>query len=132
MVPIPISDLKSNWQFVVFYLIDPIVNEYNRYFSSSDIIWNVEDILLLLVIRGHEQKPKNPKNILQKALQKMRDKHWIKYLEYRGEYDLTDEGYKTLLTIRPRIQYIRQNKGRLLNEAKDILKKWGIDLGEIT
>ena len=132
MVSIPLSDLKSNWQFVVFYLIELLVNENNRYFLSSDIISNIQDIHIVLAIRGHKKKSKNPINSLHRTLQTMRDKHWINFLDYRGEYDLTDEGYKVLLMIKPKIQYIRQNRVRLLNEAKNILKKWEIDLEEFT
>ena len=132
MDSLPLPDLKSNWQFIVFYLIEHIVNDSIRNFSIFDITWNVEDIYLLLAIHGHKQKPKYLRNSLLRTLQTMRDKQWIIYHAHRGEYDLTDEGYKTLLMIKPKIQYIRQNRVRLLNEAKNILKKWEIDLEEFT
>jgi hypothetical protein len=134
MAPIPLSDLRSNWQFVVFYFIDRHVNDKQRRFSSTDIIRNAEEIHLLLAARGHKKKPENPEIILAKTLQNMRDKKptWITFLDYRGEYELTDEGYQTLLMIKPRIKQIRENKVIFLKKAEDSLKQWEIDLEEFT
>ena len=45
---------------------------------------------------------------------------------------MTDEGYKILLMIKLKIQYLRQNRVGLLNKTKNILKKWEVDLEEFT
>jgi hypothetical protein len=132
MDSLPFSNLKSNWQFVIFYLIEHLVNENIRDFSIFDITWNVEDIYLLLAIHGHEQKPKHLRNSLLRTLQTMRDKQWINFHAHKGEYDLSDEGYKVILMIKPKIQNIRQNRVRLFNETKNILKEWEVDLEEFT
>lgn len=127
MLPILISGgLRSNWQFVVFYLIENHVTEKYRKFLSSDIIRNAEEIYPLLAIRGHKEKPKNPERILHKTLQNMRDKKppWITFLDYRGEYELTGEGYKVLLSVQKQIRYIRKNKAELLKEAEDYEKEF--------
>jgi hypothetical protein len=125
-----ISELRSNWQFVVFNLIEPLVSENNRYFSSSQIIWSAEEIHLLLAIRGHEERPKNPERILAKTLQNMRNKNWINFVNYRGEYELRDEGYKILFKIKPTIQEIRRNKAEYLKQAEETLKQWKKEVDE--
>jgi hypothetical protein len=124
MTPIPISDLRSNWQFVVFYLIEPLVNNKNRTFSSSQVIGKAEEIHQLLAIRFHKERIENPEGTLHKTLQNMRDKHWINFLDFRGEYEyeLTDEGYKILLRIKERIRHIRNNKAELLKKATERLE----------
>jgi DNA-binding PadR family transcriptional regulator len=124
MTPIPISDLRSNWQFVVFYLIEPLVNNKNRTFSSSQVIGKAEEIHQLLAIRFHKERIENFEGTLYKTLQNMRDKHWINFLDFRGEYkyELTDEGYKILLRIKERIRHIRNNKAELLKKAAERLE----------
>ncbi len=71
---------------------------------------------------GHKKMPKHPEETLQRTMQNMRDKNWIKFLG-KGEYELTDEGYKLLLFLKPKIQYFNQEyKGKtyedFLNELK--------------
>ena len=70
---------------------------------------NVEEIYQILANRGHKIRPKHPEETLQRTLQNMRDKNWIDFVD-RGEYELTDEGYKVLLTVKGKIQDLRMNK----------------------
>lgn len=95
--------VKSNWEFVVWYLVDSCVSDKNRDFTRSEIFRkNYDEIYQLLKIVGHKKHPKHIEETIQKTLQNMRDKNWIVFLG-QGYYKLTDEGYKELLSQKENI-----------------------------
>lgn len=118
MAKVKLFGLKSNWEAVAFYLIDPLVNERRRTFSRTEFLkHNLEmDVMKLLGFMGHKKNQKEIINTLQGTLQKMRNKGWIKFLtHYGGEYELTDEGYKILLEIKPQLNMIKEMEPELKN-----------------
>jgi DNA-binding PadR family transcriptional regulator len=110
-----IHGFRSNWEVVAFYLIEPLVSERNRRFSRSAIMKDATELYPLLRILGHKKDPSSPEQTLQKTLQNMRDKKWIYFLGggYTGEYELTDEGYKTLLSIRDSLSLLRKSRNEI-------------------
>jgi predicted transcriptional regulator len=100
---------KSNWEFVVWYLIDSCVTEKHRYFTRSEIIQKDKDyegIYKILEICGHKKGPQHMEQTIQKTLQNMRDKNWIKSLG-RGDYEVTNDGYKELVAQKNNIDIMR-------------------------
>jgi len=65
-----IFGLRSNWEIVAFYFIEPLVNETQLRFYRQQIMRPVEDIIPLLRILGHKKNPTHPEETLQKTLQK--------------------------------------------------------------
>jgi hypothetical protein len=94
--------LRSNWEIVAFYLIEPFIGETKRRFSRQQIMRGLYDIIPLLHLFGHKKNPSHPEETLQKTLQNMRDKKWLIILGggYTGQYELTEEGYKTLMSVK--------------------------------
>jgi len=101
--------LRSNWEIVAFYLIEPFIGETKRRFSRQQIMRGLYDIIQLLNIFGHKKNPSHPEETLQKTLQNMRDKKWLIILGggYTGQYELTEEGYKTLMSVKEALNGIR-------------------------
>ena len=112
--------VKSNWELVIWYLIDPYVTEKHRDFTRSEIIRrNYEDIYQILIFLGHKKRPQHPEKTIQKTLQNMRDKNWISFLG-QGDYKLTDKGYKELLAQKKNIDKIRS----ITPEQYKKMRKW--------
>lgn len=101
----------SNWEFAAFYLIDPFVGESSRRFFrtqvfNSELIEN-EVLELLTGVLGHKKNPRNPHETLQRTLQNMRDKGWVSFLDNMGNYELTDQGWQILASLRKTIGELR-------------------------
>jgi len=108
--------LRSNWEIVVFYFIEPLVNEHKRRFSRQQIIKNIEDITPLLSLLGHKKHPQKIEETFQGTLNNMcHKKGWIEFIGggYTGEYRLTDEGYQVLLTIKSALARIRNARSEI-------------------
>lgn len=90
-------NVKSNWEFIVWYLIDQCVrDEKDRRFTRVQVMRkNYKEVYLILIALGHKKRPEHPEETIQKTLQNMRDKHWVKFLG-QGDYELTEEGHKEL------------------------------------
>lgn len=89
--------VKSNWEFVAWFLIRPIISETSRSVSRMQILRrNYEQVYNLLIFLGHKKRPEHVEETIQKTLQNMRDKGWITFLG-QGDYKVTDEGYIELL-----------------------------------
>ena len=101
--------LRSNWEIVAFYLIEPFISEKRRQFSRQQILRGLENIIPMLHLLGHKRNPNHPEETLQKTLQNMRDKKWLIILGggYTGQYELTDEGYKILQSVKEYLNRIR-------------------------
>jgi hypothetical protein len=97
--------VSSNWEFIAWYLIDPCIrNEKDRRFTRAQIMRkNYRDVYLILTALGHKKRPEHPEETLQRTLQNMRDKNWIRFFG-QGEYELTVDGYKELLKNKENIQ----------------------------
>lgn len=99
--------VKSNWEFVLWYLIDSCVTDNNRDFTRSEILReNYDDIYQLLKVLGHKKHPQHIEATIQKTLQNMRDKNWILFLG-QGDYRLTDEGCNELLSHKENIAIVK-------------------------
>jgi hypothetical protein len=74
--------VNSNWEFVAFYLIEPFITERNRQFKRTQVVneRTLGNALLFLDVLGHKKQPEHPEKTLQKTLQNMRDKGWIKFV----------------------------------------------------
>lgn len=101
--------LRSNWEIVAFYLIEPFVSDTRRRFSRQQMLRGLDDIIPLLHLFGHKKSPNHPEETLQKTLQNMRDKKWLKMLGggYTGQYELSDEGYIKLQSVKEALSGIR-------------------------
>jgi len=101
--------LRSNWEIVAFYLIEPFISEKRRHFSRQQILRGLENVIPMLQLLGHKKNPNHPEETLQKTLQNMRDKKWLIILggSYTGQYELTDEGYKILQSVKEYLNRIR-------------------------
>lgn len=99
--------VKSNWEFVVWYLVEPCVTENHLDFTRSEILRkNYDDVYQLLKVFGHKKSPQHIEQTIQKTLQNMRDKGWILFLG-QGDYKLTDKGYKELLSKKENIVMVK-------------------------
>ena len=95
--------IKSNWEFVAWYLIDPCITEKKWNFTRTQIMRsNYEEVYDALIVLGHKTRPQHPEKTIQKTLQNMRDKNWITFLG-QGDYKLTVEGYNELVNQRENI-----------------------------
>lgn len=110
--------VKSNWEFVAWYLIESCVTEKNLSFTRTQIMRrNYEEVYDILTLLGHKKHPQHPEATIQKTLQNMRDKNWIIFMG-QGAYRLTSDGYNELLTQSENI-----NRMKLLNhEERRILR----------
>lgn len=102
---IKFRNVKSNWEFIVWYLIDQCLRDgKDRRFTRAQIMRkNYKEIYLILIALGHKKRPEHPEETIQKTLQNMRDKNWIRFLG-QGDYELTEEGYKELKRNKDNIQ----------------------------
>lgn len=114
--------MKSNWEFVVWNLIDSCVTEKHRDFTRSEITGkDYEDIYSLLTVLGHKKRPRHPEETIQKTLQNMRDKNWIEFLG-RGDYKVTDDGYKVLLAQKENIDKIKNFTPEQFKAIRELAK----------
>lgn len=114
-----LQGVKSNWEFVSWYLIDSSITENDRSFSRTQLLRkDYAEIYDILTILGHKKRPQHPEETIQKTLQNMRDKNWIIFLG-QGDYKLTDEGYSELLIQKETISKIRS----LSPEERRILRE---------
>jgi hypothetical protein len=103
--------VKSNWEFMAFYLIEQYVDKVNRGFKRTQIIndRNLGEVLSMLGdILGHKRKPEHPSETMQRTLQNMRNKGWIDFLTNQGDYRLTDAGYDILMKMKDGIRQVRE------------------------
>ena len=119
-------NVSSNWEFVVWYLIDPLIrSEKDRRFTRAQIMRkNYDEVYLILIGLGHKKRPEHPEETIQKTLQNMRDKNWIKFID-RGEYELTEDGYKELLENKENINVARSftpEESKVLSALMEKLK----------
>ncbi len=99
--------VKSNWEFVIWYLVDSCVTENHRDFTRSEILLkNYDEIYQLLKVVGHKKRPQHIEETIQKTLQNMRDKNWIIFLG-QGDYKLTDKGYEELLSKKENLAMVK-------------------------
>ena len=96
----------SNWEIVAFIIISKLIVGNNRYFRRSEIMTtdNIKVAEMLTAALGHKRKPRHPEETLQRTLQNMRDKGFIKFLD-RGEYELTDDGFNSMRKIAEKYPY---------------------------
>jgi hypothetical protein len=112
-MPVGLRDLpvKSNWEFVAFYLIELFVDVVNRQFQRTQIIndRNLKEVLFLLEnVLEHKRHPEHPDKTLQRTLQNMRDKGWIDFLTNQGDYRLTDAGFGMVMKMKEQIKELRE------------------------
>lgn len=103
--------IKSNWELMAFYIIEPFITEKNKKFKRTQIINDrtLKDALFFLEdVLQHKKYPEHPEETLQKTLQNMRDKKWISFLTNRGDYQLTESGYQILLQLKSFIRELRE------------------------
>jgi len=119
---IKLFGVKSNWEFVVWYLINSCVTEKHRDFTRSEIIRkDYKNIYSLLTVLGHKKRPRHPEETIQKTLQNMRDKSWIEFLG-QGDYKVTDDGYKVLLAQKENIDKFKNFTPEELKVIKELEK----------
>ena len=101
-----LKGVKSNWEFVVWCLINACTSEKDRSFARTQILRrNYDKIYDVLILLGHKKRPQHMEETIQKTLQNMRDKDWILFLG-QGDYRLTDEGYSELLSQKENIKIV--------------------------
>jgi len=105
----------SNWEIIVFIIISKLIVGNNFYFMRSEIM-TAENIKLAETISaalGHKIKPQHPEETIQRNLQNMRDKGFIKFLG-NGKYKLTNEGFNSMRIIAENYPY-----DQLMKAAKE-------------
>jgi DNA-binding PadR family transcriptional regulator len=118
-----LNGVKSNWEFVVWYLIDPQITANIFSFTRSQLMRkNYDEIYDVLTLLGHKKHPQHPEATIQKTLQNMRDKNWIIFLG-QGDYKLTNEGYRELLSQKENIDRLKS----LGPEDRKTLRKLAIN-----
>jgi Dam-replacing HTH domain len=105
----------SNWEIIVFIIISKLIVGNNRYFRRSEIMTtdNIKLAEMISAALGHKIKPRHPEETLQRNLQNMRDKGFIKFLG-SGEYKLTNEGFNSMKIIAEKFPY-----NQLMKAAKE-------------
>jgi len=115
--------VRSDWEFIVWYLINPFVTEKHRSFTRAQIMRkNYDDVYELMKLLGHKKQPQHTEETIQKTLQNMRDKNWITFLG-QGDYKLTDDGYRELLVQHENINKIRSFSPEEIKLARELAKK---------
>ena len=115
--------VKSNWEFVTWYLIDQCITENNRSFTRTQLFRrNYEEIYDILILLGHKKHPQHMEETIQRTLQNMRDKDWIIFLG-QGDYRLTNEGYGELLTQRENISKVQSLNPEERKTLRQLAKK---------
>jgi hypothetical protein len=115
--------VRSNWEFVAWYLIQPSISETSRRFSRTQILRrDYEQVYNMLVILGHKKRPEHMEETIQKTLQNMRDKNWISFLG-QGDYRLTDQGYAELLRNKENLDKIHAFTKEELKALRDLAQK---------
>ena len=96
----------SNWEIIVFIIISKLIVGNNLYFRRSEIMTsdNIKLAEMLSTALGHKIKPRHPEETMQRTLQNMRDKAFIKFLG-RGEYQLTNDGFNSMRIIAEKYPY---------------------------
>jgi hypothetical protein len=91
------SEKFTNWEFVALCLIKRLIVGKSHNFSRSELISdkNIKDAIYFLSIFGHKKKPRNPQETIQRTIQDLKDKGYIKFLG-GGEYILTKNGYDAI------------------------------------
>jgi hypothetical protein len=100
MITIP-NARKSNWETIAFAIIRRLIgpNPQNLFLRSQLMKQkNLDAATKLLKVLGHKDHPEETENTLQKTVQNLRDKGFIKFLG-SGNYKLTDEGCAELLRL---------------------------------
>jgi len=112
-------NVRSNWEFVAWFLIDQCITGRDRSFTRAQIMRrNYDEIYDVLIILGHKKRPQHMEETIQKTLQNMRDKNWILFLG-QGDYRLTNEGYSELLSQKENIKRVVE----LSPEERQVLRE---------
>ena len=84
----------GNWETIACILIKKILVVKNPHFSRSELMTteHLDFAVTLSSALGHKSKPQHPEETLQRTIQNMRDKGFIKF-HGDGEYELTELGY---------------------------------------
>ncbi|KAF0154039.1 MAG: hypothetical protein FD159_2703 [Syntrophaceae bacterium] len=100
--------VKSNWEFVIWYLISAIISptKDHRFSRQKLLRKNYDDVYDILILQGHKKRPQHTEETIQKTLQNMRDKNWIIFLG-SGEYKLTSEGVNEFLKHKENIEKVQ-------------------------
>lgn len=115
--------VKSNWEFVAWYLIQPNISETSRSFSRTQILRrDYEQVYNILILLGHKKRPEHMEQTIQKTLQNMRDKNWISFLG-QGDYKLTDQGYAEMLRNKENLDNIHAFTKEQLKVLRDLAQK---------
>lgn len=115
--------VRSNWEFVTWYLINPTISETSRNISRSQILRrNYELVYNILIILGHKKRPEHMEETIQKTLQNMRDKNWITFVG-QGEYRITEDGYTELLRNKESIDRVSSLTNEQLKTLGDLARK---------
>ena len=96
----------SNWEIIAFIIINKLLVGSNRFFTRSELMStdNLKLAEILTAALGHKERPEHPEETLQRTLQNLRDKGYIKFLG-RGEYNLSDTGFESAKVIGERYPY---------------------------
>jgi len=94
----------SNWESVAFVIIGEILVAKSSSFSRSEIMKfsTLENARKLLMFFGHKKDPSRLENTLQRTIQNLRNKGFIKFLGH-GDYILTEEGRIAINTLNPKL-----------------------------
>lgn len=120
-----LAGVRSNWEVVIFYLIQPFVNETKRHFSRSKMLGRNYDkiYIILAALLDHKKNPTSIEQTIQKTLQNMRNKGWIKFLRaYSGEYELTDQGFEELKRHKDNLQRLNNLSEAEIEAARQIVE----------
>ena len=116
-------DVRSNWEFVAWFLIDQCITDRGRSFTRAQIMRkNYGDIYDLLILLGHKKHPQHMEETIQKTLQNMRDKNWIIFLG-QGDYMLTNEGYSELISQKEKINRIQDLSPEERKSLRELAKR---------
>jgi len=109
--------LRSNWEIIVFYFIEPLITKTKRHFYRQQIIKNIEEVAFLLPYLGHKKNPQKLEETFQGTLNNMcHKKGWVRFIGggYTGHYELTDEGYSVLLKIKNDLEKLRNARNEFM------------------
>ncbi|MFH1036065.1 MAG: hypothetical protein V1806_16300 [Pseudomonadota bacterium] len=89
---------NSNWEMVVFALINKIVGNNYSLFEVSTLKRqeNIDYAISLLGALGHKEHPEAPEFTIQHTINTMKKKKYIEPREERGSYKITLEGRKAM------------------------------------
>jgi len=96
----------GNWETIAFIIIKKILIGKDPYFMWSELMTmeHLDFAVQLTEFLGHKKNPQYPDKTLQRTIQNLRDKGFIRFLG-QGDYKLTASGHNKMERLAGKFPY---------------------------